>query len=89
MAADLERLEMRKQAKEDFQALSGVARKAGIQNPMFGIFHDAGYRGLYGGLGVDAIKARKNIPPKDNLIGPDGQIRLFRIRQKLAVLNSS
>jgi DNA-damage-inducible protein D len=68
MAADLERLEMRKQAKEDFQELSGVARKAGIQNPMFGIFHDAGYRGLYGGLGVDAIKARKNIPPKDNLM---------------------
>ena len=29
---------------------------------MFGIFHDAGYKGLYGGLGVDAIKTRKRIP---------------------------
>ena len=68
MATDMERVEMRKQVKEDFQELSGAARKAGVQNSMFGIFHDAGYRGLYGGLGVDAIKARKDIPPKDNLM---------------------
>jgi DNA-damage-inducible protein D len=26
---------------------------------MFGLFHDAGYKGLYGGMGVDVIKARK------------------------------
>ncbi|HSX10267.1 MAG TPA: DNA damage-inducible protein D [Chlamydiales bacterium] len=68
MAADRERVEMRKQVKEDFQELSGAAKKAGVQSSMFGIFHDAGYRGLYGGLGVDAIKARKDIPPKDNLM---------------------
>lgn len=30
---------------------------------MIGVFHDAGYKGLYGGLGGDAIKARKNIRP--------------------------
>jgi DNA-damage-inducible protein D len=35
---------------------------------MFGLFHDAGYQGLYGGLGVDAIKARKGILPKENLM---------------------
>ena len=51
--ADLERLELRKQTSQDFKALSGAARDAGVQNKMFGIFHDAGYRGLYGGLGSD------------------------------------
>ena len=56
MAADLERLESRKQASEEFKALSRAAREAGVQNKMFGMFHDAGYKGLYGGLGVDAIK---------------------------------
>jgi len=66
--ADLERLEMRKQASQDFKALSGAARDAGVQNKMFGIFHDAGYKGLYGGLGVDAIKARKGIEPKEQLM---------------------
>lgn len=66
--ADLERLEMRKQASQDFKALSGAARDAGVQNKMFGVFHDAGYKGLYGGLGSDAIKARKGIDPKEQLM---------------------
>jgi len=43
MAADLERLEMRNQASVEFKALSGAAREAGVQDKMFGIFHDAGY----------------------------------------------
>jgi DNA-damage-inducible protein D len=47
LAADLERLEIRKQASEEFKALSGAAREAGVQDRMFGIFHDAGYKGLY------------------------------------------
>ncbi len=68
MAADLERLEIREQATIEFKALSGAAREAGVQDKMFGIFHDAGYKGLYGGLGVDAIKARKGIPSKENLM---------------------
>ena len=66
LAADLERLELRKQTSEEFKALSGAAREAGVHSRMFGIFHDAGYKGLYGGLGVDAIKTRKRIPEKSN-----------------------
>jgi DNA-damage-inducible protein D len=68
MAADLERIETRHQASVEFKALSGAAREAGVQDKMFGMFHDAGYKGLYGGLGVDAIKARKGIPPKEQLM---------------------
>lgn len=72
MAADLERLEIREQAAIEFKALSGAAREAGVQDKMFGMFHDAGYKGLYGGLGVDAIKARKGIATKDNLMDRRG-----------------
>ncbi len=83
--ADLERLEMRKQASQDFKALSGVARDAGVQNKMFGIFHDAGYKGLYGGLGSDAIKAYKGIDPKEQLMDRMGRTELaanlFRMTQ--------
>ncbi len=68
MAADLERIEIRHQVSEEFKALSGAAREAGVQDKMFGIFHDAGYKGLYGGLGVDAIKVHKGIPPKEQLM---------------------
>jgi DNA-damage-inducible protein D len=88
--ADLERLEMREHATEEFKALSGAARDAGVQNKMFGMFHDAGYKGLYGGLGVDAIKARKDISPKENLMDRMGttelianQFRMSQTREKL------
>lgn len=90
MAADLERLEIREQAGEEFKALSGAAREAGVQDRMFGIFHDAGYKGLYGGLGVDAIKSRKGIAPKENLMDRMGatelvnnQFRMVQTREKL------
>lgn len=56
ITADKERLELRKQAAEEFKALSSAARDAVVHDKMFGIFHDAGYKGMYGGLGRDAIK---------------------------------
>ena len=90
-AADLERLELRQQASEEFKALSGAAREAGVQNRMFGIFHDAGYKGLYGGLGANAIKARKGVPEKEQLMDrmdttelAANQFRMTQTRDKLA-----
>ena len=37
IAADIERLELRKQTAEEFKALSGAAREAGVHDRMFGI----------------------------------------------------
>jgi DNA-damage-inducible protein D len=91
LAADVERLELRKQTSEEFKALSGAARSAGVQDRMFGIFHDAGYKGLYGGLGGAQIKARKRITPKEQLMDRMGttelaanQFRMTQTREKLA-----
>jgi DNA-damage-inducible protein D len=91
LAADKERLELRKQTAEEFKALSGAARQAGVENRMFGIFHDAGYKGLYGGLGNEAIKSKKGIPEKDNLMDrmnatelAANQFRMTQARDKLA-----
>ena len=90
-AADIERLELRKQTGEEFKALSGAAQDAGVQSKMFGVFHDAGYKGLYGGLGRDAIKQRKAIPEKDNLLDrmnatelAANQFRMTQARDKLS-----
>jgi len=90
LAADMERLEMRKQASEDFRALSGAARDAGVQNKMFGVFHDAGYKGLYGGSGVEDIKKRKGIDRRENLMDrmnatelAANQFRMTQAREKL------
>jgi len=91
LAADKERLEIRKQASEEFKALSGVAREAGVQDRMFGVFHDAGYKGLYDGLGNDAIKQRKGIAKKENLMDrmdttelAANQFRMTQTRDKLS-----
>lgn len=91
LAADMERLELRKQTSEEFKALSGAAQQAGVQSRMFGVFHDAGYKGLYGGLGNDAIKAKKGIPAKEQLMDrmnatelAANQFRMTQTRDKLA-----
>ena len=91
LTADIERLELRKQTGEEFKALSGAAQQAGVQNQMFGVFHDAGYKGLYGGLSRDDIKNRKHIPAKDNLMDrmnaselAANQFRMTQTRDKLA-----
>lgn len=89
-ASDIERLELRKQTAEEFKMLSGAARQAGVENRMFGVFHDAGYKGLYGGLGSEAIKTRKGIPGKENLMDrmnatelAANQFRMTQTRDKL------
>ena len=58
---------------------------------MFGVFHDSGYKGLYGGLGNEGIKARKRIPKKENLMDrmnatelAANQFRMTQTRDKLA-----
>lgn len=90
LIADIKRLKLRKQTSQDFKALSGAAQDAGVQSKMFGMFHDAGYKGLYGGLGVDAIKAHKRIDPKEQLMDrmdraelAANQFRMTQTQEKL------
>jgi DNA-damage-inducible protein D len=91
MASDIERLEMRKQTSEEFKQLSRAASSAGVQNRMFGVFHDAGNKGLYGGMGSDAIRAYKGIPNDEKLMDrmnptelAANQFRMTQTREKLA-----
>ncbi|MCX5633606.1 MAG: DNA damage-inducible protein D, partial [Phycisphaerae bacterium] len=90
LAADVERLELRKQTSEEFRALSGAARDAGVQNKMFGVFHDAGYKGLYDGKGVEDIKKLKGVDKRENLMDrmnttelAANQFRMTQTREKL------
>lgn len=91
IAADVERLDLRKQTAEEFKALSGAAREAGVNDKMFGVFHDAGYKGMYGGMGRNAIKKFKKISEKENLMDrmdttelAANQFRMTQTRDKLA-----
>lgn len=90
LAKDKERYELREQTKTEFRQLSGAVRKAGVSDPMFGLFHDAGYKGLYGGLGRERIMRKKGIPSDENLMDrmdttelAANQFRMTQTRDKL------
>lgn len=79
------RLLLRDRVKDANKKLSSAAKDAGVRNSMFGVFHDAGYKGLYGGIGLQEIKAKKGIVGKDDFLDCIGRTELaaneFRITQ--------
>jgi DNA-damage-inducible protein D len=79
------RLVLRDRVKDANRKLGGAAKVAGVRSQMFGVFQDAGYKGLYGGYGVRAIKQRKGISEADDLLDCIGRVELaaneFRITQ--------
>ncbi len=57
---DLERLELREEMKAGENSLSGVAKAAGIDPRNYGLFRDAGYRGMYD-MGLKDLKRIKGV----------------------------
>ena len=82
------RLMLRDRVKDANKKLFGAAQAAGVKR--FGIFQDAGYKGLYGGLGRDDIKRVKGIGEADDLLDCIDREELaaneFRITQTEAKL---
>ena len=62
-----ERAKLRLQLTDANKRFNATNQAAGVSSRSFGRVHDAGYRGLYGGLGIQDIKAYKGIPDKDDL----------------------
>jgi DNA-damage-inducible protein D len=82
------RLLIRDRVKDANKKLFGAAKAAGVKR--FGIFYDAGLKGLYGGRGRDEIKRIKGIAPADDLLDCIDREELaaneFRITQTEAKL---
>lgn len=78
------RVLLRNRVKEANKHLNKTAIEAGVLPKSFGVFHDAGYRGLYT-LPLSQIKKKKGLAPKDNLLDWMGRTELaaneFRITQ--------
>jgi DNA-damage-inducible protein D len=76
------RIALRDRVRKGYKILHGTARGAGVTR--FGLFNDAGYRGLYG-MGLAEIKQRKRIPAKEELLDRAGRAELaaneFRVTQ--------
>ncbi|MDL2142324.1 MULTISPECIES: DNA damage-inducible protein D [Flavobacterium] len=81
----------RELAKRNLQ-LAGAARKAGIVTPAdYAFFQNHGYRGLYGGLDVKAIRKIRGLDSDENILdhmdSTELAINLFRVTQTAEKLN--
>ncbi len=85
LAEQEKRLSLRERVSENNRKLAQAASEAGVFSPNFGLFQDAGYKGLYGGLGVADIKEHKQIDQREDLLDRMGRAELaandFRITQ--------
>jgi DNA-damage-inducible protein D len=84
---DLGRIETRDDLKLAERVLSGVAQSAGLQSHQFGIFKDAGFRGMYN-MSLNNLMIRKGIQPNKTLYDFMGLEEmagnLFRVTQTAA-----
>jgi DNA-damage-inducible protein D len=83
LAETTRRRELRDRVKDANKDLNAAAKDAGVTK--YGVFHDAGYKGLYGGLGKPELQARKGIDAKEDFLDCIGHTELaanyFRITQ--------
>jgi DNA-damage-inducible protein D len=92
LSEEQRRVLLRNRVKDGNKALGAAAYAAGVTGLKFGIFHDAGYKGLYDGIGRDAIKKLKGIPADEDLLDCMDRVELaandFRITQTEQKLRS-
>ena len=83
LSEDEKRIIMRKKVKSSNYNLNNTASKSGVKN--FGEFHNAGYKGLYGGETADDIFKRKKLRYREDILDNMGSEELadnlFRIVQ--------
>ncbi len=74
---DLKRLAIRSEMTTHNKSLAEAANMAGIESPKdYAIFQNKGYQGLYGGLGVKEIHARKGLKKSQKILDHMGSTEL-------------
>lgn len=89
---DNKRLVVRGEVKSWNSLLADAAHRAGITEQVeYAEFQNAGYMGLYGGLRVSDIHARKGLSPDQKILDHMGSVELaanlFRITQTEEIMN--
>lgn len=74
---DEKRLMLRGEMKKHNQRLASAAKEAGVlTNKDYGVFQNAGYKGLYGGLDQDDIHQRKGLTKNQHILDHMGSTEL-------------
>ena len=89
---DVERILIRDEVSTHEKSLAGVAKKAGVTSEGFGLFHNAGYRGMYN-MNLNHLKKYKGLTTKSrsllDFMGKDElAANLFRITQTEAKMRN-
>lgn len=71
------RLKLRDEMTHHNKNLAGAAKDAGVIDPIdYAIFQNAGYQGLYGGLGTQEIHSRKGLKKSQKILDHMGSTEL-------------
>ena len=77
LSEDQKRLAIRNEMIEHNKSLAEAAQMAGVEEPKdFAIFQNKGYQGLYGGLGMREIQARKGLKKNQKILDHMGSTEL-------------
>lgn len=77
LTEDQKRLAIRNEMIEHNKSLAEAAQMAGVVQPKdYAIFQNRGYQGLYGGLGVKEIHARKGLKKNEKILDHMGSTEL-------------
>lgn len=77
LSEDQKRLSIRNEMIEHNKSLAEAAQQAGIIEPYdYAVFQNKGYQGLYGGLGVKEIHARKGLKKSQRILDHMGSTEL-------------
>jgi len=77
LSEDQKRLAIRGEMAEHNKSLAEAAQMAGVLEPKdYAIFQNKGYQGLYGGLGVKEIHARKGLKKSEKILDHMGSTEL-------------
>ncbi len=77
LSEDDKRLAIRNELAEHNKHLAAAARESGVATPLdYALFHDHGYKGLYGGLGAKDIHVRKSLKKSQKILDHMGSTEL-------------
>ncbi len=77
LTEDQKRLSIRREMIEHNKSLAEAAQQAGVIDPRdYAIFQNMGYKGLYGGLGMKEIHARKGLKKSQKILDHMGSTEL-------------
>ena len=74
LSEEEKRIQLRLRVMDNNHRLAGAAKEAGVAR--YGLFQDAGFRGLYGDLSLAEVKTKKDLSTDEDLLDNVGRLEL-------------